>query len=70
MFRVARLIDEFDDMLGIVRAASSIAYIVIVFLSIVLLISATLSLGLSGLMMSILIGGAAISAATFSSSRD
>lgn len=68
--RVVRMMDDLDDLMGIVSAASSGAYVLIVFLTIVLAISATVSLGLRGLLLSLLIGGVAVSAATLSASRD
>ena len=70
MFRVARIIDELDDVLGIIGAATSGAYVLIVFLSIILAVSATVTMGLRGLLGSLLIGGVAVSAATLSSLRD
>ena len=66
----ARIVDEFDDVMAIVTTARSGAYVLIVFLSIVLIISAALTQGLRGLLFSLLIGGIAISAATLSTERD
>lgn len=70
MFGIVRIFDEIDDMLGIVNAANSGAYVLIVVLSLVLLVLATLTEGLRGLLVSILVCGAAISAAGLSRPTD
>ena len=69
-FSVIRIMDTLDDLMGIVSAASSSAYLLIIFLTVVLGISATLTQGLRGLVASLLIGGVAVAAATLSASRD
>lgn len=70
MFNIIRFFDELDDVFGILGAASSGAYLLIIFLSIVLTITATLSLGLRGLFVSLLVCGVSISVATLASSRN
>ena len=70
MLNVIRFFDEIDDVFGILSAARSGAYLLIIFLSIVLTITATLSLGLQGLFISLLVCGVSISAATLTSPRN
>ncbi len=64
MQQLARLMDDFDDMLGVCSAASSPAFILIAFLSIVLLLVATAVLGITGFGGGLLAVGAATGAAT------
>lgn len=70
MFRLARIMDELDDLRGMFRAAGSGAYVFIVFLIILMAVLATLTLGLRGLLVSSLVGGVAIAAATLSSTHN
>lgn len=69
VLRLARLMDDLDDVLGIVSAASSHLYVVIILLCIALVILATLALGPAGLFASLLASGAAIGVATTQISR-
>lgn len=64
MQRLAQMMDDLDDVLGVFSAASSYSYILIVALSIALVIVAGLAFGAVGLLVSLLVSGAAIGAAT------
>ncbi|MBT8136266.1 MAG: hypothetical protein KJO54_04535 [Gammaproteobacteria bacterium] len=64
MQRLARMMDDLDDVLAIAGAASSHAYLLIIVLSVVLVVLATLVLGPTGLLVSLAVSGAAIGAAT------
>ena len=63
MQRLLRIMDDLDDVFGVLSAASSRAYLLIVFLSIALIVSATLTQGMRGLLVSLLICGVAVAAA-------
>ena len=70
MYQLIRIMDDLDDIFGILGAASSRTYVLIIFLSLALVFSATLALGMRGLLASLLFCGIAVSAATHSSFRN
>ncbi|MDH3647150.1 MAG: hypothetical protein OER80_10275 [Gammaproteobacteria bacterium] len=70
MQQLVRIIDDLDDVFGILGAASSGAYLLIVFLSLALVFFATVTLGMRGFLGALLFCGVAVSAATVSAFRN
>lgn len=64
MQRLVQMMDDLDDWLGVIGAASSYVYLLIIALSVMLVFVATLVLGPTGLFVALLVSGAAIGAAT------
>lgn len=69
MQRLVRLMDDLDDVLGVVSAAASFGYILIIILSALLVLVGALALGLPGFVAAALLSGAAIGAATIHTNR-